>query len=352
MDYIPSPGLPRHAHALIPLLCSVEFKFSFDPSLSYNQYPLSRGFSFGSSLALLDLDTELRNTSTTDRLFGLFQEWLMFGLLSEFLKRTVEAKEFVASGDNPDVSTRLITMASLPGILTDYLNNAASKWTEASWLIHCRRMDQVFTYVRYVIEIVDARSRDTGDEKLMAFSLAVTCLGVALEVVYLKAHQNLRQTYNDLERLRPLGNWSQPHFITRRLKQDRWCPNLVLAMELHLTPLEAYYASLLSQSSKLHSNRHQNCTKDDCVASDIDERVYKQRHLRDVCACDSISVNSEEVGYILRAGGVPILETSQDSDGVITVEPVDASKRRVFVAVSREYHSAWLVLGSRESNGD
>lgn len=69
-------------------------------------------------------------------------------------------------------------MKNLPGLLAEYKQTAKTGLTRDERFDHHRRMEQIFTWCRYVIEEVDIWCRDHNDESQWMFSLSVTLLGV------------------------------------------------------------------------------------------------------------------------------------------------------------------------------
>ncbi|KAI0383681.1 hypothetical protein F5Y04DRAFT_19052 [Hypomontagnella monticulosa] len=340
MDYLPHPSNPRYSHPTVPLFCALDFEYRFG-STEYAQFPPTRGFELGSRDSLLGLLKIFEDNARIPSLFAMLQEWLFFGLLSEFFRRDVCAKEFASRPRKWRIKRQasVVTMESLPGLLAVFKKTARSELTRDERFDHYRRMEQIFTWCRYVIEEVDIWCRDHGDESQAAFSLSVTLLGLTLELT-------MQQTCSDFESLRPVGKWAKANFTMRRLKQDGWCPYTIRALDVFLTPLETYYASMMPHSP-LNTHQHENCTTDECVALDVDENTYKQRHLYKNCECEPIVVDLEEVQSILRRGGIPIIETWMDSDEKIQLRPVDSTKRRIYVTISHVWSDG---LGNPHSN--
>ncbi|KAI1101613.1 hypothetical protein F4804DRAFT_315402 [Jackrogersella minutella] len=334
MDYMLCPSNPRYPHPDVPLFCALDFKYPFN-SIPYAQFPSHRGFELGPVTSLLGLDQLLQVHAKIPGLFAMLQEWLFFGVLSEFLQRKVRVKDFTKVSQK---SATIVRMGKLSKLLTEHLNAVNKKQTRDERFKYYLRMQDVFTSCRYVVEVVDIWCCDHGDESQAAFSLSVTCLGVTLELT-------MQRICNDFESLRPFGNWSQVNFTVRRLKQDGWCPYLIQALKLYLSPLEMYYASLMSQPS--NEIQHNCCTSDECVALDVDAATYKQRHLYKNCKCELVSVDTDEVEKILRGGGIPIIETWMDSEGQIELRVVDSTKRRIYVAISHVWSDG---LGNPNSN--
>ncbi|KAI2467335.1 hypothetical protein F4781DRAFT_313385 [Annulohypoxylon bovei var. microspora] len=335
MDYMPCPSNPRYPHPDVPLLCKLDFKYPFK-SVPHEQFPSHRGFELGPMPSLLGLDKILEDRTKIPGLFAMLQEWLLFGMLSEYLQQSLRAKDFAKVSRK---SAPVVTMGNLAKLLEKYQKVAKKKQTREERSNHFSRMYDIFTSCIYVIEVVDIWARDHGDKSHAAFSLSVTCLGLVLELA-------THRLCNDIESNRPLRQWAQMHFTVRRLNQDGWCPYLIRALRLYLSPLEMYYASLMPPSP-IEGAHHDNCTNDECVALDVDSETYKPRHLYKDCKCEVISIDTAEVQDILRRGGIPIIETWMDSEGKIQLQAVDSTKRRIYVAISHVWSDG---LGNPHSN--
>lgn len=129
--------------------------------------------------------------------------------------------------------------------------------------------------------------------------------------------------------------WCNGEFVRSALRSKGTCPYLVRMLERELGPPEVYYASMLPSPR----GNHTKCDELHCLENVRSEELYITSHLREGCDCDEVHVDEARLRAILQAGGIPILVTSMNVDGALTLEPVDSKKRRIYVDVSRKSKS-------------
>ena len=321
MEYLPLPVLARRQHPQIPLLCSEQFEYPFG-SVAFDQYPRLHGLDFELYDQTLYIDPLLPTEQDVERLLATLQEWLFFGLLSEFAQRRIRAVDFTSA----EAGQRFLDGTNVNVLIAEKHAVFKQRDLEANQE-HYQKLDGIFTQCRDMIEITDLWCRDHEHRYPSAavMVLTITCLATTLEM----------SIYRSCSHLRILGTvtYCYPsHFLRNRLIKEGWCPRLAKSLESALSPVEVYYASMLDRPVE----NHNKCTREDCVAHDLDPTTYRTQHLKDNCECEEICIDEDKLTAILLDGGIPIVETWKNSKGHITVQPVDSGQRRVYVAISRK----------------
>jgi hypothetical protein len=104
--------------------------------------------------------------------------------------------------------------------------------------------------------------------------------------------------------------------IEDRLRAQKWCPWSFRVLMNKCGPSVATYATLLEPSEDSFVS-HGGCSRDGCVAYNVDVPSYEPRHLIEGCSCEKIGPTVEEVYEALEDGTFPLL----DGDAMLNAEP-------------------------------
>lgn len=110
------------------------------------------------------------------------------------------------------------------------------------------------------------------------------------------------------------------HLITRRMRQDGWCPNdIVIASRLGASGW--YFASLMPHPRR--EKQHRRCSSKQCtVGQHGDVRVSTLRHIKPSCNCNMIRVSRLNLTAVLEANTIPLIKTSSPEHSPVVFELV------------------------------
>lgn len=309
MDHLPLPRDPVSTHPEVPLLCSVDFEYPFKRIL-FSDYPEFCGYEINE---FLEKGIEVDNVDAIPGHVAFLQGWLYFGLLCEFTRRVVRPSEFLSRNDQ---GLCRVSTAGLETLIRQFEVDKSTE-EESTSAAHIGALHVMFSHCNEYAEMLGVWHRDHGQimPTLGLISFSIVALAAALELAV--QHSNrVKSQYSWLP-------WYNGEFVRSTLRSKGTCPYLVRMLEKELGPLEAYYASLLPGPRGDHINCNELC----CLENVRSEELYITSHLREGCDCDNIHVDEAPLCAILQAGAIPILETSMNVDGVVTLEPVDSKKR-------------------------
>ena len=119
------------------------------------------------------------------------------------------------------------------------------------------------------------------------------------------------------------------------LRAQKWCPWSFRILMNKYGPSVVAYATLLEPSENSFVN-HRGCSRDGCVAYNVDVSTYEPRHLSEGCSCEKIGPTVEEVYEALQAGTFPLLDGEamliEEPEGTLVVKPFEPGTE--FVAFS------------------
>lgn len=318
MDHLPLPRNPVFNHPEVPLLCSIDFEYPFKRVL-FADYPEFCGYD---KTNFLENGIEVDDAEVMPDHVAFLQGWLYFGLLCEFSRRVVQPSEFVCRNDK---GLYRISTAGLETLIRQFEDDKSTE--EASTgTVHTIALQLMFSQCNEYAEMLNSWHRDHGHvmPTLGLISFSIVALATTLEL----AVMNSPRVQSQLSWL----PWCNGEFLRSALRNNGTCPYLIRMLEKELGPAEVYYASMLPSPR----GNHTKCGERQCLENVQSEELYITSHLREGCDCDEVHVDEGALRAILQAGGIPILETSMNVNGGVTLEPVDSKQRRVYVAVSRK----------------
>jgi hypothetical protein len=118
-----------------------------------------------------------------------------------------------------------------------------------------------------------------------------------------------------------------------------------LAHRLDLTSSEFYH--LLSLPNGLNVN-HSRCAKAHCSCFDINEQTYLTKHVDDCIMCENYTVPEADLVRIIRQNEVPLIRSTTDRYGNVTIAIVKMTIDTDYIAISH----VWACgLGNFQNNG-
>ena len=158
-------------------------------------------------------------------------------------------------------------------------------------------------------------------------AIAVSCKVLLVTLIW--TFNNLEPDYpldEQSELLRPwcMGtNRNLPHaakYLRDETKGLGWC----LAALRRICKRNNYYTTLyVLQTVPLRDDLTQgSCSKEACIAHNIDVEDYVQRHTTPDCDCQYVSVPVDDVIRIIDSGQIPVISTTLNDNNTLKVESV------------------------------
>ena len=238
---------------------------------------------------------------------AFFQSWLYFGCAIEVLAISGVT---VQQSDLLDEDRLFVCTHKLPFLLRQWkyrMGKIANKnhptqirWAMKTALILRKVSDFVDAYCLPYhgprITSTTQRSRNTTSPLPEKVWMSIIALGQTLGEATVRFY-DIRSTGN---------HWGASPMLKRRMLSKGWCP---MDVERSLTDLGidgCYYLSKLENLDDARS--HGQCSQDQCVAGNIDEDTYQQKHLRDESDCEGMkAVDIGRLMEIVDQGAIPVI---------------------------------------------
>lgn len=356
MDYIPQPLSSVTPPIIVPLAAIIPYELG-----SFEDFP--RRYGFAEEGGRLDL-----NTRTVPEVATVLQSWLYFGLLSEFLGRSVESQELAQKATLPDGS-----------IIDRVSTNQLSDLFQKSVLDLKGRKGELWSLLEFAND--QSRLVDTQLPSVSPVSEIMLSIKILLLTLSDFAFPNPEKYHPNLD-VRPLDilsiNVISPatKLLVDRMESAGWCPQQVIQLCTQYNYAVVYYLSQLHRRYRKGLS-HSDCSGSQCVANHIDMKSYPVQHACAPCSCTSISteedievfhdsaeeplvsplcrrcsccdikVDAEKLRQIVSEGGVPLISIQQTDNGKITlgVEKFKNSSR--YVAISHVWSDG---MGNPDDN--
>ena len=334
MDHIPQPSSVGSDQAPIevPCLCTEEYD-----GYSFLEFPERRGISL-SDLLLCDIEVQ------ASHMVIFVQAWLFFGLLSAVLERVVTIEEYTQI----DSSGNLLIDTSC--LLHDL----------GAWVVHLKhqppssRQDierRISEYMHMAFRVLAALEKMTEVEEEPGLyylreksDRAEDFQGILPPTVDISI-KLLLDAITSAPRIPNLilldlpNQWSSNRFLRNKLRDAGYCPHIIAQMKLPLL----CYASLIKPKGRVVDHK-KSCTVQRCVANNV-SGVWLPDHVERGCGCAMVSFDMNEVVRILQGGGIPLVGSSFDSAGHLTV--IEGHRSKPYTAISHVFADG---LGNTESN--
>ncbi|KAK7914061.1 hypothetical protein PG985_011764 [Apiospora marii] len=249
-------------------------------------------------------------------LVSVAQEWLYFGLLTEFLDEPVNMSLFRKSGNT---GSQLLTSEYLK-TLVDSRTHSLRTRTRHDGLAVVERWSDSFidvhrTVVSKTLALASVCHHAVGED---VKDLSLTCMAISVLAEYLvdamqKFRRSLSRTTDHMMLGRLFRRDKYQFFpidcglpIIQKMK-EKWCLHDVEYFNgshiLHVSTLW-YLANLDPPKSNM---AHRNCTRTKCNAFQIDEEQYVPGHVVDGCGCANVGPDPSKLAQIIHSGGIPIV---------------------------------------------
>ncbi|KAL8887015.1 MAG: hypothetical protein Q9215_005351 [Flavoplaca cf. flavocitrina] len=317
MDHIPRVTNPVHPPLQVPCLSYGPYQPSTE---TFEDYPTQRGW----DIHLLKRGVFDQHSVEDTRAF--LQDWLFFGLLHEVLGDDFIRESFLQW--NPQRKRTMITTANLvPHLTTRFqqirTNSVRSLDGKTQAIADLDRIDSALCTLSFFCNMAVA---DEGDDSISspiqsqwplspAVDMSIRVLGplvssaVYLTGMFLKHSPTPSLTF-------PGGN------LTRtRMRQAGWCPSDIAMVSEYMSAASLYYASSLRRS-QLHPD-HANCSRQLCLATQLDTRTYQTAHSAHGCRCEHVIVPVSKLIPIIAKRGIPLITIAiaKSGDPILNISP-------------------------------
>ena len=332
MEHLPKrKGQEESIFPAIPYLCQVEYDEG--PFLCYpSRYGLPKletdgTFDLTPTLSLAHQHS-LTSMSQT-RLEPFFQNWLFFGLLHEVLGDLYCHKDFIV--------TRLDSGNEATIVTTRDLISRLEEW-EARITQDRGSLMTVYKHIARCLNLVFAclaiKSHLNIDDNLkFHFATVAETLGYAASkacnVAWINSpHQSLisipwSETITDEFRKSLL------------LERSNCCPSQIQMLIEHFgSPQSLSFVASYFHEDALQS-RHAYCDENSCQARRSVTSDSIPHHVNDLCKCESLGVDEEQLAQCLRRGCLPLLRIREASTHErLSIEVVGSTESTSYVALS------------------
>ncbi|KAL2830616.1 hypothetical protein BDW59DRAFT_158518 [Aspergillus cavernicola] len=137
-------------------------------------------------------------------------------------------------------------------------------------------------------------------------------------------------------------------FPLARMYEVGWCPSEVAMVEETLTSSSAYYVSQLERPLSAVQRNHSECTRNLCMARQLNEETYRTAHTTEECDCQHYGPLIDEVTSIIKSGGVPLLSiTPTKKEPYISIQVEKYTEGKRYIAFSHVWSDG---LGNPTAN--
>ena len=286
MDHIPNLKYPVYSHPQVPYL---PYERGYDGQ-GWKEFPERCGWD---SHAFLRSDFHLNGVLDEQRLASFLQAWLYFGTLAEVLDTDIKISDFTVDSDQG----RILSTAALCTYIDEWRLRIEGL-EEKQRAMQCRRTDTFFqeaaTYFTACLGGNGFHPAPIPNEIQLSIAILHGTLCIAKMFIFPEST------------LWPSGYKSA--FVTTRMIADGWCPTDLNLLEetSSLSAVGYYYASLLGPRKEIRD--HSACSDVACMAFQIDENVYRTKHVSKECNCQYASVSPEELTAVIqKPNGIPLV---------------------------------------------
>ncbi|KAL4902932.1 hypothetical protein BDW74DRAFT_54652 [Aspergillus multicolor] len=134
----------------------------------------------------------------------------------------------------------------------------------------------------------------------------------------------------------------------KRLQDSGWCPSEIAMVEETFTSASALYTSQLESPPSATQKDHSQCTRNLCMARQLNEETYRTAHTTTDCDCSHHGPLIHEVTTILESGGIPLLSiTPIKKEPYIKIAVEEYSEGKKYIAFSHVWSDG---LGNPTAN--
>lgn len=292
----------------------------------FEQYPVVRGWSREELERIRNGNTLSRNAAST---LAMLQSWLFFGFLES------SCQEHFSSADYVVTETRLLKT----GFLRKYFGDKAAQLratTESKALPFLnalkRSQEEASHWVAMLDLVYDRKQGILNADDLAPITRTATLLG---EILYHFEGISATNCRTWLVHESPPWHYSRLNEskLLERLQNQGWCRSTYdFLVKDNISVIEF---TSLTKSTDIRVGRHQDCSRTECYAHNIETGSYKTLHLNTECRCEFVRVPFEDIQSFLSEGRIFALNLEGllgESSSDVTVVPFE--KNTAVVAFS------------------
>jgi hypothetical protein len=126
-------------------------------------------------------------------------------------------------------------------------------------------------------------------------------------------------------------NFTHETFGITHIYRSGWCPSI--PKRLGLKSHEA--VRLFNCRPGVGSKDHSNCSKDYCGEFNVDKATYRTKHTQQGCLCgEFLGVDRHQLIEIINSGQIPLISSSMDSQGNVSIKLVKGNLTNRYTAIS------------------
>ncbi|KAL8855835.1 MAG: hypothetical protein Q9178_007550 [Gyalolechia marmorata] len=318
MNHLPWPNVPP---VEVPYICD---EIPVVDGGNFLDYPIESGWSTAE-----DPFQWIRCSHTI--LAKRAQSWLFFGLLQVLIGRQIDKQEYTAPATSSDsnewvISTRLLAIhcSELVQSINDaHRANTRQLPSRNSLLAAWRR---VFPAAKLHSEVLYSHSV-WEDPALM---LITSPIPILLEKMQRVANEIFLFHGDDCPALCRMG--LHPSFSPLcRMLDSQWCPAQAGNIFQLYGPSMNHY---LSGLPRRHLNSHdKGCSREICVANNVNEDSYQTQHTQENCTCQSVGPDPGQIAELIQGNHIPLVRL-RVADGRPEVSLVAAEIGTKYVSMS------------------
>lgn len=284
--------------------------------------------------------------SSAEDIASFIQSWLYFGLLAEVVGKPIDRSKFLrrktsASGTSEDFVSSIALKDLILQLRPLEDDRDGSEDDEDELPPEYFRVSSFLDFAERECVRID-RMAQSSIAPLPVILLSIRVLIDTLRFLCLGDGDHEIAPLVRYE-LRPS---STAQLLINLMKSNGWCPfQINYILHSFYSPL-VYY---ISQIRRCHRSdiTHENCSRDACVAFNIDRDTYTTRHEQCDCLCSLVYIPGNEMRKIIDRGGIPLAFLKRSATGEVSLGVKAASTADTYVAFSHVWSDG---LGNNSSN--
>lgn len=274
--------------------------------------------------------------NSNDDTAAFIQEWLWFGLLSEFLEQSdLDVNKFTCTHNGRSV----VTTKYLPYILTVWCRKT-DKMDVEQRKNRFERVNKLLQEAKMIVSTGISYSW-SGKERPVSpeIALSIQMLGFTLSKLC-----TLMLRRNKLPHETAMV-WGRMKWAVERLLNFGWCPSALQFLTLWF-PGGHYYLALLGPL-KIQKD-HTRCTEAECNYDQLNTSNYPVKHVHENCNCRLLTISPQEIAKAIDDNMLPLIQITDTTELSISLVAVEFDDSQGYTAISHVWGDG---LGSPTLDG-
>ncbi|KAK1780266.1 hypothetical protein QBC45DRAFT_324067, partial [Copromyces sp. CBS 386.78] len=277
------------------------------------------------------------------KLAGLAQEWLWFGVLSEFLGGSVRSADFRRRREHYILNGKKVL-----DLLDDWLgarlglglglgHGSRRRFLSTKEAFSRRQfLSQVFALAEDLEQLSESYVYPLPTVLLSVKVLCCTLDGILGQLCpALGMEGGLgRPVLSTVSGNGMDGPSPSAQVLLDFLRLERgWCPYYLRKMAIENDYAALYYSSRFGRGMPVGSE-HKDCSEGKCLVAGDKGQGHMSKHVRERCQCRTISPNQQKIREIWLSGGIPVLQVKGEPKRGLGIRVKRLDSRMRFVVVS------------------